>query len=376
MEKLNEQFDSQLNQELSKEALENLQKQNPSEALKNQISLTENMNTMLGSMQNLQQKMQQQSQQMVMQNMLKAIDNVISLSKEQESLNKETGKVRSQPKILPEKAKPQLDLRQSLDNILQQLSELSQKTFAITPEMGEALGNARNSMNESIAGMQDRNTQRSTFNQVEAMKSLNEAAAMLQNSLQAMMEGGGQGGGMMSLMQQLQKMAQQQMSLNNMTQMMQRGQLTLQQQTQLQRLAQEQAAIQKSLNDLSREARESGESKKLSTNLEQILEDMKEVISGLNTQGVDDNLVKKQEKILSKLLDAQRSINDRDFEKNRESFSGRTFKGDSPHELILNDERSTDILREELLKSIEGGFSKDYQELIRRYFESLGNNSN
>ncbi|MDX1699747.1 MAG: hypothetical protein R3250_03965, partial [Melioribacteraceae bacterium] len=356
-------------------ATEQIKEENLFDALKNQKQVSENMNSFKSEMKDLQNQMQQKSQQMVLQNMLKSIDNIISLSKEQEAFSNDINNIRSRPKELPGKAETQMDMVQSLDKILQQLSELSQKTFAISPEMGEALGNARRNMGQSIAGMQNRNSQQTTFNQTEAMKNLNEAALMLQNSLKAMMQGGGQGGGMMSLMQQLQQMAQQQMGLNKMTQMMQRGQLTMQQQAQLQRLAQQQAALQKSLSELNKEARESGQSKKISANLEKVLEDMKEVVSGLNTQKINDELIKKQEKILSKLLDAQRSINERDFEEKRESISGKNFQLNSPEDLILGNEESQDLLREELLRSIQSGYSKDFENIIRRYFESLNQNS-
>lgn len=376
MDEINKDFEEQQNQELSKDAKEQLQKQNPMEALKNQNQLSQNMKSMQDQLQQMQQQMQQQSQQMVMQNLLKAIDNILGLSKEQESLTNETKQARSNPNELPKMANQQMEIKQNLENILKQLSALSQKSFAITPEMGESLGKAQNNMNKSIAGMQNRNGQQSSANQGEAMSNLNEAAAMLQNSLQSMMQGGGQGsGGMMSMMQQLQQMGQQQMGLNKMTQMMQQGQLSMQQ-AQLQRLGKEQGAIQKSLSELNKEAREAGQSKKLGANLEEILEEMNEVISGLNTKKVDDNLIKSQEKILSKLLDAQRSINERDFEKNRESFSGQDFNLDSPSQLNLSNEQAKDMLREELLKSIKEGYSKDYEDLIRRYFENLNNSSN
>ncbi|MCB0729765.1 MAG: hypothetical protein KDC88_01930 [Ignavibacteriae bacterium] len=376
MEKMNKEFDEQKNSELSKQAMEQLQEQNPFDALKKQQQMSQNMNSMMSQMQQLQQQMQQQNQQMVMQNMLKAIDNIIDLSKDQEEMSNSTKDLLSQPKELPNQAENQMEIKQNLDKILRQLGDLSQKTFAITPEMGEALGKARTNMDQAISGMQNRNGQQSNFNQGEAMKNLNEAASLLQNSLQAMMQGGGQGGGMMSLMQQLQQMAQQQMGLNKMTQMMKQGQLTMQQQAQLQRLAQEQAAIQKSLAELNKEAKESGESKKLAADLDKVLSEMKEVVSGMNTKKIDDELIKKQERILSKLLDAQSSINDRDFEKNRESFSGKEFNLESPEELILSNERTKDLLREELLKSFKEGYSKDYEDLIRRYFETLNENKN
>lgn len=381
MQDIKENFDNQKNQELSKEAMQQLQESNKFDALKKQEQLSSNMQSMQNQLQQMQEQMQQQSQQMVMQNMLKAIDNIIGLSKEQESLKNETEKFKDSPNELSQKAQTQMEMKQNLDNILKQLSDLSQKSFAITPEMGEALGKAKNNMNNSISGMQNRNSQQSLLSQMEAMNNMNEAASFLQNSLQNMMQGGGNGsGGMMSMMQQLQQMAQQQMGLNKMTQMMKQGQLSLQQQAQLQRLAQEQGAIQKSLHELNREAREAGDSKKISSNLEKILSDMNEVISGLNTKKVDDDLIKAQEKILSKLLDAQTSLNERDFEKNRESLSGKNFNLESPNELNLNTEQAKDALREELLKSINEGYSKDYENLIRRYFESLNekteNNSN
>lgn len=376
MKDLKKNFDEQKNQELSKEAIQQLQESNKFDALKKQEQLSSNMQSMQNQLQQMQEQMQQQSQQMVMQNMLKAIDNIIGLSKEQESLKNETEQFKDTPNELLQKAQTQMEMKQNLDNILKQLSELSQKSFAITPEMGEALGKAKNNMNNSISGMQNRNSQQSLLSQMEAMKNMNEAALFLQNSLQNMMQEGGQGsGGMMSMMQQLQQMAQQQMGLNKMTQMMKQGQLSMQQQAQLQRLAQEQGAIQKSLQELNREAREAGDSKKISSNLEKILSDMNEVISGLNTKKVDDDLIKAQEKILSKLLDAQTSLNERDFEKNRESLSGKNFNIESPNQLDLNTEQAKDALREELLKSINEGYSKDYENLIRRYFEKLNNKS-
>jgi len=373
MEEMNKQFDEQKNDELSDEALNQLQEHNPFDALKNQQQLSQNMNSMMDHMQQMQQQMQQQSQQIVLQNIIKAIDNIIGLSKEQESLNENTNSLKSRPKDLPNLAQSQLEIRQDIDKILKQLSNLSQNTFAITPEMGEALGQARSNMNEAINGLHGKNGQKATNNQSGAMSNLNQAASFLQSSLQAMMQGGGQGSGMMSLMQQLQQMAQQQMGVNRMTQMM-HGQLSMQQQAQLQRLAQQQGTIQKSLQELNREAREAGESKKLAADLQKVLEEMNDVIAGLNTKKIDDDLINAQEKILSKLLDAQRSINERDFEKNRESFSGKSYKLESPAELILGDDQTKNLLREELLRSIQEGYSKDYQDLIRRYFESLNEN--
>ena len=98
---------------------------------------------------------------------------------------------------------------------------------------------------------------------------------------------------------------------------------------------------------------------------------MQEVITDMNSEKLDDNLVQKQEKILSKLLDAQKSINERDFEKQRESNSGKNIVGKPPADLNLSSEEGKDKLRDELNKAAREGYTKDYEELIRKYYDAL-----
>jgi hypothetical protein len=205
------------------------------------------------------------------------------------------------------------------------------------------------------------------------MKSLNQAAMMMKSSMESMMQGGGQGG-MMSLMQQLQRMSGEQMNLNNLTQMLQRmqqGGLTPQQQLDMQRLAQQQQIIQKSLQQLNQEAKISGQSKKLPTDLDNILKKMQEVITDMQGEKLGDDLIQKQENILSKLLDAQRSINERDYEKERESRTSETVVRESPGELDLTNPNSLNKIQDELNKAVKEGYLRDYEDLIRKYYETL-----
>ena len=139
----------------------------------------------------------------------------------------------------------------------------------------------------------------------------------------------------------------------------------------MQRLAQQQQTISKSLAQLNQEAKQSGESKKIPANLEDIMNQMQEVITDMNSEKLDDNLIQKQERILSKLLDAQKSINERDFEKQRESNAGKNIVGKAPSELNLSTEEGKDKLRDELNKAAQEGYTKDYEELIRKYYDAL-----
>ncbi len=380
VERLKEEFEKQENQKLSKE-ISNKMKQNQIQSAKqNQQKLSSNMQQMLQMIQHIKDAMIQENQIQTFTDMMRLTENLITLSKRQESLKNKTQNMELNSSQLNSSAKEQQEIRNNLNNIIEQLSELSQKTFAITPEMGKALGNAIRNMEQSISSLQNRNPYGSANQQKEAMGNMNQAIIFLKNQMESMMQGEGSGqGGMMSLMQQLQQLSEQQMNLNNLTQMlrqMQDGQLTLQQQAELQRLAQQQELIKKSLEQLNKEAQESGISKRLPLNLDNLSKQMEEVITQMRTQRLDDELIQKQERILSKLLDAQKSINERDFEQERQSETGKDIVRKSPKMINIKENSEIEKIKQQLNNLIREGFNKDYEELIKKYFQLLQSEDN
>ena len=375
LKKLKEEFEKQKNQELSKDASSKMKQNQRQSAKQNQQQLSKNMNQLQQMIQQMKDAMMQENQIQTFTDMMRITENLISLSKKQEDLKNRTQKMDLNSSQFNSTSKKQSEIKDNLNKILDQMSELSQKTFAITPEMGKSLGNASRNMEQSLSSLQNRNPLASSIQQQEAMGNLNQAIMSLKNQMESMMQGGGSGqGGMMSLMQQLQQLSGQQMSLNNLTQMlqqMQQGQLNLQQQAELQRLAQQQDLIKKSLEQLNKEAQESGISKKLPVNLENLAKQMQEVVTQMHTQRIDDDLIQKQERILSRLLDAQKSINERDFEQERKSETGRDIVRKGPESFDLRNDLKNDKIRQEINKFLREGYSKDYEELIKRYFELL-----
>ena len=370
LQKTMEKFNEQNNQELSKEAMKELQKMQKMKAIENQNQLSSNMTVMKNEFKNLQSAMQQMNQLKTYYEMMKILDDLLTLSDMQENLRNETAKLNYNSSEFAKNSRRQNELQNNLNKVLNKMTELSQKTFAITPEMGKALGKSYSEMQKSIGALQNRNGAVASQYQSRAMEFLNEAASLLKGGMEQMMNGG-QGGGMMSLFQQLQQITQQQMNINQLTQMLNQGKLTQEMMAQLQRLAAEQEMVRKSLEQLNKEARESGKSKSLAANLQKILEEMKEVVTNLETEKLNDELVKQQERILSRLLDAQRSINERDYEKERKSTTGKNVNRKSPPDLILSNEERKNKIRDELQKAMNEGYKKDYEDLIRKYFEAL-----
>ncbi len=374
MQKLLEEFMKQMNEHLSKQASQNMKQKQMQKAQQNQQKLSQNMQQMKDMLQQMKDMMMQQNQMQVFTDMMRIIDNLLKLSQQQEELKRESERLDPNSAQFSENARKQNNLKQALNRLLDQLSQLSHKTFAVSPEMGKALGSANQQIEASIQAMQNRNGAFAAMTQSEAMKHLNEAASMMKNSMESMMQSGGSGGGMMSLMQQLQQMSGQQMNLNNLTQQLQQmmqGNLSAGQQAELQRLGQQQDLIRKSLEQLNEEARISGQSKRIPADLENIVKQMQEVVSDMKTEKLDDDLIQKQERILSRLLDAQRSINERDFEKERKSETGQQFARQSPAELNFNSVTGRNAVRDELNRAIREGYRRDFEDLIRRYYEAL-----
>jgi len=97
---------------------------------------------------------------------------------------------------------------------------------------------------------------------------------------------------------------------------------------------------------------------------------MREVQTDLAQGSLQPQTLRKQERILSRLLDSQRSMRERDFEQRRRAEAGREYLRSGVPDSDLS-KQSRDQLRRDLLKAIEEGYSRDYQALIRNYFELL-----
>jgi len=147
--------------------------------------------------------------------------------------------------------------------------------------------------------------------------------------------------------------------------------LSPQQQSEYQRLSNQQGAVRQNLEELAKEAKNSGDYSKLLGDLDKVAQEMKEVQSDLSQGNVNPETIRKQEHILSRLLDSQRSTRERDYEKRRKAEAGKTASHASPGDLDLTTQDGKNKMREELLRSLEGKYSKDYEDLIRKYFESL-----
>lgn len=310
----------------------------------------------------------------------KALNDVLTVANDQTTLKKKTTQVDYNSTLIPELARQELSLSEAVANIANSLLDLSQKSFAVTPEMARSLGEAFNSMQEATESLANRNLGHAQSMQDKAIQSLNNTAMQIQSMLSAMQGQGacenpmgsgseGKGGGF-NFMQRLQQIASLQQSINQMTQQLtnyNQGNLSPEQQAQLARIVAEQGRAQKALEDLANEQKKfSRPEERILGNIRKIAEEMKEVVSNLQTGKIDSETLKRQDRILSRLLDATKSIYERDFEERRESTQGKELFRDPPPPLKLTEQQRKSF--QHFLNSLKESYTKDYEELIRRYF--------
>jgi hypothetical protein len=367
MEQTLEEMDKAAIDRQMEKIAEQLRERMMDQARSGQSQAMESMNKMQQNLQQMKQSMMQNQQRQVVEAMRRAAQDMLELSKRQEDLKNESRAMDPSSQRFRENAQEQMQVLRDLGNVTNELSALSQKTFGVTPEMGKSIGEAMRRMNDALQSLEQRNGSQASQQQGGAMGALNQAAQQLQEAAQGMMQPGGQGGmGMAGFMQRLQQLGGMQQGINEGT----RG-LTPQQAAELSRLAGEQGMVRKSLEQLAREASNAGQLSKLLGDLNRVARDMREVQTDLAQGQVNPETLHKQDRILSRMLDAQRSLRERDFEKRRKADPGRNFTRQGPADLGPAALQRRTRLQQDLLKALEEGYSKDYEELIRKYFEAL-----
>jgi hypothetical protein len=170
-------------------------------------------------------------------------------------------------------------------------------------------------------------------------------------------------------MQRLLGLSGQQQALNQETQQMgEQGMSSMQQRAAMARLAAQQLAVQKSLQQL---MAETGQRPEILGRLDQVAKDMEEVVKNLQNRNVDRQTIERQQQILSRMLDAQRSMKERDFSKQRQAETGKTYRALSPGALPPELGDLPNRLQQDLLRALKENYARDYKELIQKYFDAL-----
>jgi hypothetical protein len=172
-------------------------------------------------------------------------------------------------------------------------------------------------------------------------------------------------------LEQMQKLSGQQGQLNEESLSFfgqNEGKLSMQQQQQLKRMAAEQGAIRQSLDDLGNQMQDKSD---ILGDMDQISKEMGEIVNDMQNLKVDNKTIERQQKILSRMLDAQKSVREKDYSRKRLAEAAKEYTPQSPRNADKNENTRLKQLKLDLMRALQEGYNPDYEKLIESYFRNL-----
>ena len=305
-------------------------------------------------------------------NLIKSIE-IISF--DQELVAKNISEHPSYSPEIPILASKQNIVKNKIIKFIDQLINISNKTLHIPPGVNGTIGAAQLSIQKSIGLMEQKNIKRELREQQEkAINAINETAYILLSSLNQM-QSSMSASGMENYLEQLSKMAESQQQINQGSQQcsnpgfMPGGQNQSIQGELMKRLQKQQEALSQQLQEMIGEM--PGEQNEGS--LSKAAQDMEEVIKDFQRKKITRETIERQNKILSRMLDSQKSLKQKDYNDKRKSESAENRIYDGPLSLPNDKGERQTLLTKALQEALNQEYSDDYQIILKKYFKYLEN---
>ena len=346
------------------EARTEMQNNNSSGANQSGGEASSGLNEMLEIAQEIQSEFQEDTVDEMLRKFLALIRNLLYISQEQENLVKETEGLRSRsPKLIETAVKQDKILRENQQFMIQ-LTELSRETFHISPQIAGAIGRTKTAMDRTISRLEQKQTSSAKKEMKKILKGLNEIAKLLLESANQM-QMSGSGSGMAEFMERMEEMSKQQQGINQGTMNLPQLGMMAQQQM-MEQLQKQQEELKKQLEELLGEnpGQENSGAGKAKDEMEEVIEDFRR-------KQVDRRTQERQQRILSRMLDSQKSLTQKDYSEKRKSSDGEEFIYSGPTGLPTDMGEREMLLINAMESALQEGHSREYQNMMKQYFRSL-----
>lgn len=260
----------------------------------------------------------------------------------------------------------ELVVKTAVDKISQNVYAAARKSMSMSPKIFVSLGLAQKEIESALGSIEQERSLEAAEASARAYRAMNLAAIeLLRINISS---GGGSGSSGREKMQQL---LQQQMTLRQELQRLldrgQGGQWSMEERASMARLA----AEQRKMGDLMKQiAEESQGTHELMGKLDDLAGRMEDVAKNLDEGKLDRELVDRQEQILTRMLESQRSMRERDYKKERSSTPAADVKALTP-DAWRREATDEEVLLRMIQRSMREKGPAEYEELIRQYFRAL-----
>ena len=373
---MQEQMDD-LDQQLQ-ENIEQMQDESsdPNELRRRQQDMSRDMEEMSQQLAQMRQEMQQQTISINMQALRYILETLMLLAEEQEDVARKTSELTSNSPGFIDQARRQRNITGQFTAITDSLYRVSTEIPQFSNRINDRKREIERQMNRAIDYLIERNRSNATAQERTALGGLNEVGTMvadLINQLDQMGDGDGEGQmSMQQMMEQMQQMSEDQQQLNQQIQDfindLQGERLTHDHMERLEQMARQQNQIREQMRELQRRSGRDGD--RLMSEMERLAEEMEDAINDLRGGSTDDLMVERQQNILSRMLEVEESVHQRD--EDEEERLGESADDYDPREVP---EMTMEELRERIRSGVQQTdytrFREDYRELIERYFQLM-----
>ena len=372
IEELNQMPDESGVKDDMDQAISQLSSSDQSGASKSGKSCSKKLKQMSEKLKSTKDDMLKGEKEEIVKAIRKSLNDVFSVSENQEDLFGRLDEMDKGDLALLDLAHDQANMKTAGLRISEDLEALSHITLYVNEDVKRYMALSVASMDQAIQELTERKNDMAGDEQKEAIYDLNVTARQLMEAMKNAQKSCS-GSGMEQMFEKMQGMCNKQSGINQETEKL--GQcnggatsLSLSQQGSLQRLAAEQEAVRKALSDLEGEF---GNRSEIAGRLDEMGKEMKKVVDDFERMQVDQSTMDRQKKILSRLLDAEKSLKERDYSKQRRAEVGEDVSRLSPKNLPLELTQGEEKAPDDLLRFIQEAYPKEYEQLIKDYFKAL-----
>jgi len=340
------------------------------DASKSQKGASQKMKEMSKKLSSMQMQMQSQQDQQNLEHLRELLENLLKLSFDQEDLRDDVKKLKYGDPMLKDRGRDQKKLEDDMGLIRDSLESLANQVFQIKKFVLDESQKIRKNMKQTQKFFRNKQVPKVTYHQQLAMTSINNLANMLSDvmdQIQQQMKNSKPGNSMCQKpgSGSMQQLGKQQQQLNQMMQqMMGSGQVDP---NKLAQMAAQQEAIRKQLKEMHDKVKKEGG--KMLGDMGKVMGDMKDTENELMNKQLTHEMMERQQQILSRLLQADKSVRERDLDKKREGKTAKSYDKKAPEELTREEYKTK--LRQEMLKSNKMEYSSDFIILIDKYYKKL-----
>lgn len=373
----------------SEQQLEQQQKQ---KANKSQKSASQKMQQLAQKISQSQQQQQQEQNEEDEQALRALLENLLRFSFNQEKLMQDLKTMDvNNPQYL-KLAQDQRKLKEDGKVIEDSLLALSKRVIKIASAVNEQITDINDNTQKALDNLQDRQVPMARANQQYVMTAVNNLALMLSEALDQMQQqmaasmpssgsckkpGKSKPGPTAGDVKKMQEKLSQQ--LQEMKEKLKNGTKPGGEEKsgkgkggqggmseELARMAAQQEALRNAINQLNQQENKDGTGKL--GDLQKIAQQMEENEKDIVNKRITEMTMKRQQEILTRLLESEKAERQREEEQRRESQEAHDINRNPPG---FEEYKKLQLRETELLKTIPPGFTGFYKNLVNSYFQSL-----